>query len=122
MKKACEHGRQRSKCKDCGGARICAHGRIRSQCKECKQSTGWKRKAAEVLCQPADCPLVPDQESKSLEGGQFDESLSAAQPKKARQAQVPMCLPTLEHDDNDQLVIDGFVVRCGATRLELDGL
>ena len=31
----CEHGRQRNKCKECGGASICEHGRIRSQCKEC---------------------------------------------------------------------------------------
>jgi hypothetical protein len=32
---ACPHGRQRSQCKECGGASICEHGRQRSQCKEC---------------------------------------------------------------------------------------
>jgi len=31
----CEHGRQRSQCKDCDGASICEHGRQRSQCKDC---------------------------------------------------------------------------------------
>src|SRR5690606_16035824 len=31
----CEHDRQRSKCKECGGASICEHDRIRNQCKEC---------------------------------------------------------------------------------------
>jgi len=32
----CEHGRQRSRCKECGGKdRICEHGRRRSDCKEC---------------------------------------------------------------------------------------
>ena len=31
----CEHGRQRSQCKDCGGSQICEHGRQRSQCKDC---------------------------------------------------------------------------------------
>ena len=31
----CEHGRQRSKCKECGGASICEHGRRRDYCKEC---------------------------------------------------------------------------------------
>eukprot|EP01044_Picomonas_judraskeda_P004119 COSAG03_NODE_356_length_8629_cov_11.099965_5_plen_1197_part_00 len=31
----CEHGRRRSVCKECGGASICEHGRVRSQCKEC---------------------------------------------------------------------------------------
>ena len=31
----CEHGRRRSECKECGGASICEHGRRRSHCKEC---------------------------------------------------------------------------------------
>ena len=31
----CEHGRRRSRCKECGGSEICEHGRMRSQCKEC---------------------------------------------------------------------------------------
>ena len=34
-KKRCEHGRERSRCKDCGGSGICEHGRRRTQCKEC---------------------------------------------------------------------------------------
>jgi hypothetical protein len=35
MRKKCSHGRQKSKCKDCGGSEICAHKRIRAYCKEC---------------------------------------------------------------------------------------
>ena len=31
----CEHGRQKSRCKDCGGSAFCEHGRIKSQCKDC---------------------------------------------------------------------------------------
>eukprot|EP00964_Phaeocystis_antarctica_P062302 scaffold37315_cov58-Phaeocystis_antarctica.AAC.2 len=32
----CEHGRQRTKCKDCGGGiKKCEHGRERSKCKDC---------------------------------------------------------------------------------------
>jgi len=31
----CEHGRQRYRCKECGGASICEHGRPRHRCKEC---------------------------------------------------------------------------------------
>jgi hypothetical protein len=31
----CEHGREKSKCKQCGGASICEHGRIKSHCKQC---------------------------------------------------------------------------------------
>ncbi len=35
IRKKCEHGRQKSKCKDCGGASICEHGRQKYQCKDC---------------------------------------------------------------------------------------
>jgi hypothetical protein len=31
----CEHNRQKSHCKECGGASICEHNRIKSTCKEC---------------------------------------------------------------------------------------
>ena len=34
-KNRCEHGREKSKCKDCGGVSVCCHGRIKSQCKDC---------------------------------------------------------------------------------------
>jgi hypothetical protein len=34
----CEHGRQRSQCKDCGGPGICEHRRQRSKCKDCTGS------------------------------------------------------------------------------------
>ena len=33
--RTCEHERQRSRCKDCGGSGICEHGRRRTQCKDC---------------------------------------------------------------------------------------
>ena len=32
---ACPHGRQRCRCKECGGSGICEHGRRRCECKEC---------------------------------------------------------------------------------------
>ena len=31
----CPHGRQRCRCKECGGVSICEHGRIRRQYREC---------------------------------------------------------------------------------------
>ena len=31
----CEHNRQKSQCKECGGASICEHNRRKSRCKEC---------------------------------------------------------------------------------------
>ena len=35
----CEHRRRPSRCKDCGGSGICDHGRRRSQCKDCGGSS-----------------------------------------------------------------------------------
>jgi len=40
----CEHQRQRSQCKDCGGGSICEHQRQRSKCKDCRQD---KEKASD---------------------------------------------------------------------------
>ena len=41
----CEHGKQKSRCKDCGGSSICEHGRYKSTCKDCGGSSlcksGW---------------------------------------------------------------------------------
>ena len=31
----CEHGKQRNRCKECGGGSICEHDERRSQCKVC---------------------------------------------------------------------------------------
>ena len=36
---ACPHGKQRSKCKECGGVSICEHGRQHHQCKVCHGSS-----------------------------------------------------------------------------------
>ena len=33
--KPCEHGRQKSQCRECGGSGICEHGKQKSRCKEC---------------------------------------------------------------------------------------
>ena len=34
----CVHGRQKNKCKECGGRNVCEHGRQRQMCKECWRS------------------------------------------------------------------------------------
>ena len=55
----CEHKRRRYFCKDCGGKGICEHGRRRSKCKECPKAGGeakaggGKRKREESRC--SDC-------------------------------------------------------------------
>ena len=35
VNKICEHGRQKFRCKDCGGSGICEHHRQKRNCKEC---------------------------------------------------------------------------------------
>ena len=35
IKKKCEHGREKSRCKECGGSGICEHGRQKRICKQC---------------------------------------------------------------------------------------
>ena len=52
----CEHGRQRSRCKECGGSSICEHGRQRRKCKECggsgaSASTGERNHGCEGVPQ-----------------------------------------------------------------------
>ena len=47
----CEHGRRRSKCKECGGASICEHGRRRSKCKECGGAEHGRRRSIKECCE-----------------------------------------------------------------------
>ena len=42
VRRRCEHGRQRSQCKECGGAGVCEHDRQRSSCKTCRGKTNPK--------------------------------------------------------------------------------
>ena len=47
---SCEHGRQRSKCKECGGSQICEHGRQRCQCKDCDGSEICEHERFRSVC------------------------------------------------------------------------
>ena len=46
----CEHGRERRKCKECGGTSICEHGRQRNHCKECGGSLICEHGRQRSLC------------------------------------------------------------------------
>jgi hypothetical protein len=35
LEMSCEHGRSKSRCKECGGSGLCEHGRRKYRCKEC---------------------------------------------------------------------------------------
>jgi hypothetical protein len=47
----CEHGRQKSKCKDCGGSGICPHKKLKSSCAQCKAERRDTRSAASAAGQ-----------------------------------------------------------------------
>jgi len=49
----CEHGRQRSLCKDCGGSGICEHGRRRSRCRDCGGASICEHRRVRTQC--TDC-------------------------------------------------------------------
>src|SRR6266481_2973751 len=40
--KKCEHNKERSHCKECGGGAICEHRKHRSQCSRCKPDSAYK--------------------------------------------------------------------------------
>ena len=45
----CEHGREKHRCKDCGGSGICPHGREKRRCKECGGSAICRRAREEQV-------------------------------------------------------------------------
>ena len=50
----CEHGRDKYRCKECGGSGFCPHGRQKRQCKECGGSAicpHWRIKSTCKDCQ-----------------------------------------------------------------------
>ena len=46
----CEHGKEKTNCKTCGGACICEHGRQKSICKECKGVGICKHQQRKSVC------------------------------------------------------------------------
>ena len=51
----CEHGRQRCRCKECGGSGICEHGRVRSRCQECGGSGICEHGRRRDKCKVKEC-------------------------------------------------------------------
>ena len=46
----CEHNRQKSQCRECGGGSICEHNRIRSKCKDCGGGSICKHGMRKTYC------------------------------------------------------------------------
>ena len=51
---ACPHGRERNRCKECGGSSICEHGRERPKCKECGGSSVCEHRRLRHQCKECD--------------------------------------------------------------------
>ena len=65
-KAKCEHGRQRHRCKECGGGSICQHRRVRSVCKECR-TTAPRTKAS--ICNKPNAVVKEEESDESEEQG-----------------------------------------------------
>ena len=50
----CEHGRQRNICKECGGSSICEHNRQRNQCKDCGGASICEHNTLRNICKECD--------------------------------------------------------------------
>ena len=46
----CEHGRQKARCKECGGSSICSHGRQKALCKDCRGSQFCSHERIKSTC------------------------------------------------------------------------
>lgn len=46
----CDHGRQKSRCKDCKGVGICEHERRKSECALCEGGARWEHKNVRSIC------------------------------------------------------------------------
>ena len=54
-KNKCEHNRQKSKCKECGGGSICEHNRQKYGCKECQGKGICEHNIYRSTCKKCNC-------------------------------------------------------------------
>ena len=72
----CEHGRRRSRCKECGGSSMCEHGRERHRCKECGGASICEHGRERSRCKDCERSSAPARRAPShaSEAGAADES------------------------------------------------
>ena len=58
----CEHNKQKSRCKYCGGSSICEHGKIKSYCKECGGSQICEHNKQKTKCKECDGSSICEHE------------------------------------------------------------
>jgi hypothetical protein len=98
----CEHNRIRSKCKDCGGSGICDHNRERSKCKDCKGACICEHQRERYRCK--DCNGAKNS-TKTSHG----KNAVSSKPSRKRKAAALI-------EDVDITIIGGFSIRASATR------
>ena len=116
----CEHGRQRSRCKDCGGSGICPHGRQRRQCKDCKGASICQHNRQRNQCKDCGGSSICEHNRlryrcKDCKGAKESTKTShgnnavSSKPSRKRKAAALV-------DDVDITIIGGFSIRASATR------
>ena len=56
IKNKCPHGKQKNKCRNCGGSQICEHKKQKAECKDCGGSQICEHQKQKSRCK--DCKLV----------------------------------------------------------------
>ena len=77
----CEHGRERSRCKECGGSAICEHGRERRRCKQCGTGSATR--------QPRSPRKAPEPAQAAVDAGMAEADGLAAGAKVEDGADAP---------------------------------
>ena len=91
----CQHGRRRSRCKECGGSGLCEHGRVRSKCKECGGSGICEHGRVRSKC-------------KECGGGAKGDGLQQGVKRRKMQALIPVV------KESDVVIIDGMSITAAA--------
>lgn len=74
----CEHGRQRYRCKDCGGGAFCQHGKRKCTCKKCGGSSICEHGRERGRCRDCGNPRI----YKKCEHGKQSDNCKICSPKQ----------------------------------------
>jgi hypothetical protein len=61
MNRKCDHGREKSKCQECGGGSICPHGIVRGTCSSCEPRQVFRRYQTKAASRGLDFKITEQQ-------------------------------------------------------------
>lgn len=70
--RSCMHGKERYRCRECGGGGICDHGKIKSICKDCGGSSVCPHGKLKYRCEDCDGISVRKKRNKLLQSSKRD--------------------------------------------------